>query len=72
MVSDVIEFSTNQKTVNLLLVFQRYLDNGKEFFDEIFCIAFRKVFRIFTIDLLPIGPPFNANEKFRSNAINSN
>jgi len=47
MVSDVIEFSTNQKTVNFFMVFQRYLGNGKEFLDEIFCIAFRKIFRIF-------------------------
>jgi len=47
MVSDVIEFSTNQKTVNSFLVFQRYLGNGKGFLDEFFCIAFRKFFRIF-------------------------
>jgi len=46
MVSDVIEFSTNQKTVKFS-VFQRYLVNGNDFLDEIFCIAFRKGFRIF-------------------------
>jgi len=38
MVSDVIEFSTNQKAVNFFFVFQRYLGNGKEFLDEIFSL----------------------------------
>jgi len=58
MVSGVIDFSTNQKAVNFL-VFQRYLGNGKKFLDEIFCIAFRNFSEFFTIELLPIRPPFN-------------
>jgi len=41
MVSNVIEFSTNHKMVNF------FGCNGKEFLDEIFCIAFRKIFRNF-------------------------
>jgi len=60
MVSDVLEFSINQKTVNLFSVIKRFLGNGKEFLDELFCIAFRKIFRIFSNRVLPIGPsPFN-------------
>jgi len=27
-----------------------------EFLDEMFCIAFRKIFEFFTIEFLPIGP----------------
>jgi len=34
---------------------QRYLDNGKEFLDEIFCIAFRKFFRIFKFACCVLG-----------------
>jgi len=38
------------------LVFHQYLGNGKEFLDEFFCIAFRKISEFFTIEFLPIRP----------------
>jgi len=44
MVIDVIEVSTNQKSVNC--VFCEFFGNGKEFLDETFCVVSKFYLRV--------------------------
>jgi len=42
------------KLSKIFSILFRFLVNNEEFLDEIFCIAFRKIFRIFPIEFLSI------------------
>jgi len=60
MVSDVIEFSTNQKTVNFFRFFKDFLVTVRNFKTKFFAMRSKKFFEFFTIEFLPIGPPFKS------------
>jgi len=57
MVSDAVEFSTNQKTVNFFRIFNDISVTNKEFLVAIFCIAFRKIFQILQQSFCQSDPP---------------
>jgi len=40
--------------IELFSFFLRFLENGKKFSGEIFYFVFRTIFRIFTIEFIPI------------------
>jgi len=57
MVSDVIEFSTNQKTVNVFRFFNNFSVTVRNFETKFFALRSEKFSEFFAIELLPIGPP---------------
>jgi len=59
MVSDVIEFLTNHKAVNFFGFLNDISVTVRNFYTKFFALCSEKLSEFFTIEFLPIGPPFN-------------